>query len=306
VPSIAILGPGGVGGFLAGALTRAGEDAVVVAREETAELISRSGLEVRSVRLGNFHASPAATPLLTNSIEILIVAVKATALGGALERVETPPQLVVPLLNGLDHMHVLRRRFDPTTVAAGVIRVEADRPRTGRIVQTSPFLRIDLAADDPRLHGPLEELKVTLERAEVPAVIGPGESQILWGKLVRLNPLALTTSAYDRPIGVIRTERRNELEACIQETVAVANADGATIDPTSPLNELDGAHAELGSSMQRDIAAGREPELDAIAGSVLRAAARHGIECPTIARLAAAVASRAGIAPPKAVARSSG
>ena len=52
--------------------------------------------------------------------------------------------------------------------------------------------------------------------------------------------------------------------------------------------------------MQRDIAAGREPELDAIPGAVLRAAKRHGIECPTIARLAVEIAERAGIPAPQA------
>lgn len=305
VTSIAILGPGGVGGFLAGALARAGEDTVVVAREETAEAISRDGLEVQSVRLGNFHARPAAIPRVTNSIDVLIVAVKATALSDSLGRIEAPPQLVVPLLNGLDHLHLLRQRFHPATVAAGVIRIEAVRAAPRRIVQTSPFLRVDLASDDPRLHGPLEQLAATLGRAEVPTEIGSSEAQVMWGKLARLNALALTTSAYDQPIGVIRTEHRDELGACIQETAAVANADGATIDPASPLTELDDAHAELRSSMQRDIAAGRQTELDAIAGSVLRAAARHGIECPTIERLAARVAERAGTAPPTAAARSS-
>lgn len=279
---------------MAGALSRSGEDPVVVAREETTELISRDGLEVRSVRVGDFHARPAATPRLTDSIEILLVAVKATTLGEALQRIETPPQLVVPLLNGLDHMTALRQRFDPTIVAAGVIRIEADRPSPGQILQTSPFLRVDLAADEQRLHQGLRELADVLERSQVPVLIGPSEAQILWGKLVRLNALALTTSAYDVPIGVIRSKRRAELEACIRETSAVANADGADIDPADPIAELDDAHAALGSSMQRDIAAGREPELDAIAGSVLRAAARHRIECPTIAQLAAQVAERAG------------
>jgi ketopantoate reductase len=47
--------------------------------------------------------------------------------------------------------------------------------------------------------------------------------------------------------------------------------------------------------MQRDIAAGRPPELDAIPGSVLRAAARHGLECPTIERLVVMIAARAGV-----------
>jgi ketopantoate reductase len=64
------------------------------------------------------------------------------------------------------------------------------------------------------------------------------------------------------------------------------------------VRELDEAHPALGSSMQRDIAAGREPELDAIAGSVLRAAARHGLECPTVSRLTMVIAARAGISAP--------
>jgi ketopantoate reductase len=60
------------------------------------------------------------------------------------------------------------------------------------------------------------------------------------------------------------------------------------------MEELDEAHAELDSSMHRDVAAARPPELDAIAGSVLRAAARHGLSCPTIERLARAVVERTG------------
>jgi 2-dehydropantoate 2-reductase len=294
MPTIAILGPGGVGGFLAGALARAGEEVVVVAREPTAELIARDGLRVESVRLGHFSAWPEAVSTLTAAADVLLVATKATALDAALGRIKAAPRLVVPLLNGLDHMAILRQRFEPDTVAAGAIRIEADRPAPGRIVQTSPFLRVDLAADDDALRPSVLRLRSTLEHAQVPAELGPSEAQILWAKLVRLNALALTTSVYDKPVGVIRTEHRATLEACIREAAAVANADGAQIDPATALKELDDAHAELGSSMQRDLAAGREPELDAIAGSVLRAAARHEIECPTIARLAAKLGERAG------------
>jgi 2-dehydropantoate 2-reductase len=135
----------------------------------------------------------------------------------------------------------------------------------------------------------------------VPALVGPSEARILWSKLVRLTALACTTSASDQPIGFIRTdpEWRRALEGCVQEAAAVANADGARLDPAVPLGELEAAHAELGSSMRRDIAAGREPELDAIAGSVLRAGRRHGIDCPTIERLSGEIAARAGIASPR-------
>ncbi len=95
----------------------------------------------------------------------------------------------------------------------------------------------------------------------------------MWSKFVRLNALACTTSAFDRLLGEIRStpELRAELVGAIEEGCAVARAEGASIPTGDPLGELTAAHATLGSSMQRDIAAGRSPELDAIPGSVLRA-----------------------------------
>jgi 2-dehydropantoate 2-reductase len=298
---IAVLGPGGVGGFVAGALARAGRDVTVVAREETAALIARDGIIVRSVRLGDFTARPPAVAALEDPVDALLVAPKASGLPAALERVRAAPALVVPLLNGLDHMELLRERF-PGRVAAGTIRIEADRPAPGRIVQTSPFLRVDLASDGGALRPALEALAVELEAAEVPARVLDAEAEVLWQKLVRLNALACTTSAYDLPLGPIRStpELRAELEGCIREAVAVARAEGASIEARTVLGELTDAHAELGSSMQRDIAAGRKPELDQIPGAVLRAGARHGIPCPTIARLTVRIAERAGVTPPPA------
>ena len=297
--SIAVLGPGGVGGFLAAALARADEDVLVIAREPTAAIITENGITVRSVRLGDFVAQPPAASELNTPLPVLLVATKASGLDAALARVRAKPGLVVPLLNGIDHMTCLRERFGLDRVAAGVIRIEADRPEPGQIVQTSPFLRVDLATDEAALQPAVRGLAQALLDADIPALIGSSEAQILWSKLVRLNALASTTSAIDRPIGFIRSdpEWRETLIACIYETAAVANADGAEIDPVDTLAELDDAHAGLGSSMQRDIAAGREPELDAIAGAVLRAGARHGIACPTTERLAGLVAARAGIAP---------
>jgi 2-dehydropantoate 2-reductase len=299
--SLAILGPGGVGGFIAAALARIGTDVTVVAREPTAELIARDGLAVESVRLGSFSARPTAVPALDRRVDFLIVATKANGLTAGVERIEAAPSLVVPLLNGLDHMAVLRDHFGDERVAAGTIRIEADRPAPSRIVQTSPFLRIDVAADGERLRPLLDRFAETLKAAQIPVEIGPSEAQILWSKLVRLNALACTTSACDCQIGFIRSdpEWRAALTGCINEAAAVANADGASIDPAARLAELDEAHPGLGSSMQRDIAAGREPELDAIVGAVLRAGRRHGIDCPTVARLSEIIARRAKVAPPR-------
>src|SRR3954468_17406122 len=270
--SLAVLGPGGVGGFLAGALARAGGDVTVVARESTAESLARVGLRVRSVRLGDFEARPAAVAELGGPVDALLVATKAVGLGEALGRVSgLEPRIVLPLLNGLDHLTLLRERFGSRAVAAA-IRIESTRVRTGEIEQTSPFLRIDMASADPAMAAPLRELATLLEGAGVPARVMDSEAQAMWEKLVRLNAVACTTSAWDLPLGAILDdpEKRAALEACVREAAAVATAEGASVDPADTIAEVEDAHAGLRSSMQRDIAAGRAPELDAIPGSVLR------------------------------------
>jgi 2-dehydropantoate 2-reductase len=298
--NIAVLGPGGVGGLVAAALARARASVVVVARESTAATIGERGVRVESVTLGDFVAHPGVVSRLEEPVDVLVVATKAAGLGAALERVAAMPRLVLPLLNGLDHIPVLRERFGEGAVVAGTIRVEADRPEPGVVVHTSRFLRVDMASHDQTMRAPMERLAGLLSEAGVPTRVGDAEPQVMWSKLVRLNALACTTSAFDKLLGEIRStpELRAELVGAIDEGCAVARAEGATIPADDPLGELTAAHATLGSSMQRDIAAGRPPELDAIPGSVLRAATRHGIECPTIERLVAVIAARAGVPSP--------
>ncbi len=299
---VAILGVGGVGGFLAAVLQRAGTPVTVVARESTAEIIAQRGVRVRSVRFGELVEHPAAVARLEDPPDALIVATKATGLAAALGRIACEPPVVLPLLNGLDHLSVLRERFPglPGRVLAGAIRIEADRPEPGVAVHTSPFLRIDLASDEPVAAPGVDALASALRAAEVPVKVLDSEAQVLWGKLVRLNALACTTSAFDLLLGPIRTtpELRSELVGAVREGAAVARAEGADVREADVLGELDAAHATLGSSMARDIREGRPPELDAIPGAVLRAAARHDVPCPTIERLVATIVRRTGLEAP--------
>jgi 2-dehydropantoate 2-reductase len=296
--TIAVAGPGGVGGFAAAALARAGRAVTVVARESTAELIAAGGIWVRSTALNDdFIARPRAVSALSEPVDVLLVASKAAGLAELLDRIRFVPGLVVPLLNGVEHMAVLRERFGEGPVVAGVIRIESDRPAPAEVLQTSPGARVDIAGEDERI----ATLAQALREAGLEVRTGASEPQVLWSKLARLNALALTTSASDRPLGFVREDPRwrSALEGAVNETVAVAAAEGAELVARQTLAELESAHAGLGSSMQRDIAAGREPELDAIAGAVLRAAARHGLRCPTVTWLAERVAGRAGIPAPK-------
>jgi 2-dehydropantoate 2-reductase len=292
VPSrtVAVLGPGGVGGLLAALLSRAGHRVICLAGEDTARTLREDGVRVTSRQYGTFEARVEADTVLREPAGLCLVSVKHGALGAALERVPAPllgDGLVLPFLNGVDHMAVLRGHFGADRVAAAVIRVESARTAPGVIEHRSPFTDIDLAGSAERLDPTVALLSAAGTRARVL----PDEDAVLWGKLAFLAPFALLTTRYRLPIGALRTERRGELVALVEETCAVARACGGTTGADRVLAGYDGFPADGRSSMLRDAEAGRPLELDAIGGAVLRAAARHGVPAPVTERLVTELAA---------------
>jgi 2-dehydropantoate 2-reductase len=78
----------------------------------------------------------------------------------------------------------------------------------------------------------------------------------------------------------------------VAEIAAAARADGAELDETATIGLVERVPDAMRSSMQKDAAAGRPIELDAIGGSVLRAAERAGTDAPVTARLVADLRAR--------------
>ncbi|OII61836.1 2-dehydropantoate 2-reductase [Streptomyces sp. CC53] len=286
--TVAVLGPGGVGGLLAGLLARGGHRVVCLAGEETAGALRDGGIRVRSGQHGDFHVAVEAATRLADAPDLVLVAVKETALREALERVPADvlrdDTLVVPLLNGIEHLELLRERYGTGRVAAGVIRVEATRVAPGVIEHGTPFTEVELAGPEA-LRARLEALAGVLRGVGVGVSVGQDVAAALWGKLALLAPFALLTTRYGLPVGEVRVERRDELVAAVGEAVAVARAAGVSLDPEAVMARYDAFPAATKSSMQRDAEAGRLLEVDAVGGALLRAAERHSVPVPVLSRL---------------------
>ncbi|MER7482345.1 2-dehydropantoate 2-reductase [Streptomyces sp. NPDC126510] len=285
--TVAVLGPGGVGGLLAALLSRTGHRVICLSGEKTAEILRTDGIRVRSARFGDFTARVEADTELREPVDACLVTVKHTALDAALGRVPAPvlsDGLLVPFLNGVEHPAALRARYRPDRVAPAVIRVESTRVAPGVVEHGSPFAEVDLTGTGvprPRLAA----LAETFTAAGPATGVLEDETAALWAKMSFLAPFALLTTRYGLPLGEVRTRHRDELTALVEETAAISRACGGPADPARALARYDAFPPSMKSSMQRDAEAGRRLELDAIGGALLRAAERHGIPAPVAARV---------------------
>ena len=297
---LAVLGIGGIGGMLA---ARTG--AICVGTERTVAAICASGLTLVQGETATV-ARPDAVERLQTPVGLLVVAVKAYDLEDALDRIAPEAvsgAVVLPLLNGLEHVEAIRERFGPSdtvalgraAVAAGSIgRVEAFSPEPGLVVQPTRGATITAASRDlgrAALDAALGPLRVP----GIDVVLADDECAVLWEKAARLAVLAAATIASGLTVGPLRGDAtwRSRLEDGLGEACAVAAADGVPLDAAAQWAIIEAMPDELATSAARDAASGRPTELDAITGSVVRAGMRLGVPTPALEGLLQEAACRA-------------
>src|SRR5580704_11031655 len=289
----AILGAGGVGGLIGACLAHAGATVTIVVRNEALAQYPKA-LRFESP-FGKFEVNVNVTGEVPPA-DVLWITVKATQLGSALGALKHPNAVraIVPLLIGIDHVQLLRSRYGSERAIPATIAVETERVSPGHIVHRSPFARLFVSSvGKDLLTSALDDLqKIGFECRFI-----DDEPTLMWGKLVFLAPFALCTTAANKTVGEILSdpEWRSLGEACVREACSVAVAEGAKVDPEAVLAGVKAMPATMRSSMQKDVEQLKTPELDAIAGPILRGARRHGIEVPATKKLVAAVEQRAGL-----------
>ena len=286
----AILGAGGVGGMMGACLARTGETVTLVVRPETLDT-HPSKLQLESP-LGNWSGAVQWASSVPPA-DVLWLTVKATQLGGALRSITDAGAIpaIVPLLNGGDHADLLRSKYGRDRVIPATISGEFERVSIGHIIHRSPFARLNVSSQGRTL---LQAVIDQFQGLGLPCSFVDDEATLLWGKLVFLAPLALTTTGFERTVSdvVADPETGRQLEACVREACAAGQAEGAKVDAGAVLSMIKSLPPGMRSSMQKDVERGRPPELDAIGGPIVRAAQRHGMKAPVTAELMARIERR--------------
>src|SRR5437660_11782853 len=291
----AVLGAGAIGGLVGTAVASLGEGVTVLVRPERLPGYPANLSVERPSGAITAPAKVAAT--LPNPVDVLWIATKTYQLRTALQAVQSLPRCIVPLLNGVDHVEVLRAHFGRDRVLPATIAVEAERIAPGRFVQRSPFVNLNLPASGEQVLG---AIVARLRDLEFTCRFIQNEQTLLWSKLCFLGPFALVTSASGMNKGEIYAdaEWKRKLMSAMAEACAVAKASGAEVD-AAQIQAIhiqaiyDGLPSGIRSSMQKDLASRRQLELDAIGGPIVRGGERYGIDVSTTAALIAVIRAKA-------------
>ena len=295
---IAILGSGAVGGYYGAKLARAGHDVTFIARGAHLAAIRERGLHIRSSMLGDFTVTAAAEEDTSRvgPVDVVMVAVKAYDNGAALPMIGPmvgASTTILPLQNGVDSATEIADRFGEAPVIGGVTYIATALTAPGVIEQTGTHRRIVLGevfGSLPRLSERVTAIQQALAGADIQAEAVPDGRVPIWEKFIFLVSLAAFTGAARLPIGPLWADAliRERFLAGSREIEALARAEGVPVaaDVVDRIVKyVEGIPGSMRSSLLIDLSQGKPIEVEQLQGSVVRRAAKLGVDAPIISTL---------------------
>jgi 2-dehydropantoate 2-reductase len=200
---ILIVGAGAVGGYFGGRLVQSGRDVTFLVRPRRAEQIHAQGLQIVSPRYGDLTVRPRAITAaqIVSPYDVILLSVKSYSLAAAIDDFSPavgPRTVIIPVLNGMNHMDVLTARFGADRVLGG-----ACFDAQGRIIQLADFQSLTYGELDGKKNSRIEAVHDAFRGAGFDTAISADIVRDMWQKWVFLASIGAITCLLDANIGEI-------------------------------------------------------------------------------------------------------
>jgi 2-dehydropantoate 2-reductase len=275
---ILILGAGGVGGYFGAHLLRSGADVTFLVRERRKALIEANGLQIETPRgVFSVHPKLVCANEVKPEYDLIILAPKSYDLDDALRSLDgaSGRGVVLPFLNGMDHLDALDQRFGRAAVMGGVAHIAATITESGAIRQLNDIHSLTVGPRHPD-HAELARAFVALcQAAEFDGIYAEEIEQVLWDKWVFLATLAGMTTVCRGSVGEIVATPHGEAltrqmyDACCEVARLSGYPTGAAARERA-LTLLTTQGSAFTASMLRDLQAGQATEHEHVLGAMSR------------------------------------
>ena len=293
-----IIGAGGTGGPLGAYLADAGKDVTFLARGAHLDAIQKSGLSIvrpaGDIRL--FPASVESAETYHGAPNVIFVCVKGYSLPEItpfIRRTACRDTIVIPLLNLYGTGGQMQKELPEPLVTDGCIYVAAAIERPGCVRMTSNLLRVVFGVREPEEYRPeLEQVALDLRESGVECALSDNIRRDALMKFAYVSPQGACGLYYQIPAGGIQSpgEARECYIALMKEIALLGEAMGVSL-PEDYLERnlavLDSLPADMTTSLQKDVAAGKQSELDGLVFQVVRMGKHWGVPLPAYEKIAA-------------------
>ncbi|MBN9526820.1 MAG: 2-dehydropantoate 2-reductase [Alphaproteobacteria bacterium] len=288
---VVIWGAGGVGGYLGARLAQGGAQVAFVARGAHLAAMRSHGLRIESP-LGDARIAPVEAsddPADLAPADVIAVTVKGRDLAEAAGRLALllkPGTAVISFLNGVESVGILGDAVGAARVMGGICYMPLVVSAPGVIGHTGRVNRYVFGEVGGQRSARALAFEAACRAGGLDAVLSEDIERDLWLKFIMLAPFSAMTCLTRAPLGVFLADAaaRAQYEAGMVEVAAVGRALGARLPDDAVARNmafaLNRADPATRSSMLEDLERGRPLELDSLVGSVVRLAARAGVDVP--------------------------
>jgi 2-dehydropantoate 2-reductase len=303
-PSIAVVGVGGVGGYLGGRLAAAGHDVRLLARGENLAALRRDGLRITSGgetwSVPTVRATDDAREI--GEVDLVLLCVKTSQLQDAVDSLSPmigADTAIVTIQNGVEAPQQVAAAVGREHVLPGIVRIVATLVRPGLIQHVGPPAALGFAEWDGTTSARVLRLRAALRAAGVATLEPPDIWADLWTKFMTVVPVgSLGAATGGATIGELRS--RPGTRQILVDAMREIYETGVRLGISLPGDAVDAAVGVMErqppgitTSLQRDILADRPSELEAWTGAAVRLAGQAGHPAPVNAMLYELLATRA-------------
>lgn len=288
-----IIGAGGTGGSIGAYMTEAGKDVALIARGEHLRQMQEYGLHMETTAKGNYTVQPVkATDMehYEENPDVIFVCVKGYSLDDTIpfiRRVAGPDTIVIPILNIYGTGSRMQENLPDLLVTDGCIYIAGEIKEPGTILLRGDIFRIVYGVRNPEeLRPELFTVAQDLKDSGIDGVLSDNIRRDALQKFAYVSPMAACGLYYHVSAGEVQKtgDPRDMFVNLMKEIDALAVAMGIPflVDIVSTnLRILDTLNPEASTSLQRDIYAGKNSEIDGLIYEVVRMGKQYGVPTPT-------------------------
>ena len=289
-PTFAIMGSGGMGGYIGAKLSQAGYRVSFIARGAHLEAMQNNGLKIEGPD-ETFVIDPiqaTSDPRDIGPVDFVIFCVKlwdTEAAGEQCRDLIGPDTAVLSMQNGVDAEPILSGILGSQHVMGATSEIGANIIEPGFVRRFTPFAIIRFGEFDQIRSARSIQFSEAITAAGLGAEHVDSISLTIWDKFLWLVGASALNCVTRQPFGPVREDpdTRALLRQIMEEVMSVANAKGIPLtneNIETRLDYIDSLPGQAKVSMALDLERGNRLELPWLSGTVIRMGKELSIPTP--------------------------